>query len=78
MRRSAPGRLKLSLDGATMITAVLTSYLAAAASLPVHRTAGRKTGLLLAVFCLGLAGHFAMHLGQLSYWRRLQGKPALF
>lgn len=25
-----------------------------------------------------LTTHFAMHLGQLSYWRRLQGKPALF
>jgi hypothetical protein len=25
-----------------------------------------------------LTTHFAMHAGQLSYWRRLQGKPALF
>lgn len=25
-----------------------------------------------------LTTHFAMHLGQLSYWRRLQGKPVLF
>lgn len=25
-----------------------------------------------------LTTHLAMHLGQLSYWRRLQGKPVLF
>ena len=25
-----------------------------------------------------LTTHLAMHLGQLSYWRRLQGQPALF
>ncbi len=43
-----------------ILAAVLSSYLAAAAALPMHRGAGRRTGTLLALFCLGLAAYIGV------------------
>lgn len=45
---------------------------------PVEILKGSKLVTNADVLAHLLTTHFAMHLGQLSYWRRLQGKPALF